>query len=72
MVWVEQETGVSKRKVTPTNQGDDLEKHLCKGNMHLCCHLCRFSCKSMDYEYNFGRNNIIVDCKRICERFEVR
>jgi len=69
MAFVEQ---VKRRSVAPKFSGDKLERHLCKGNMHLCCHLCRKACKSVDYVPNFGRNNVIVDCKKVCERFELR
>ena len=69
MAWVSQTV---RGRVTPTVSGDKLEKHLCKGNMHLCCHICRFACKQIDYVESFGRNNLIVDCINVCERFELR
>lgn len=69
VVWKEQ---ISKGGFTPTDKRDKLEKHLCRGNMHLCCHLCRFACKQVDYVSNFGRDNLIVDCMKVCDRFELR
>jgi len=52
--------------------GDKLERHLCKGNMHMCCHICRLACKSLDYVESFGRNNLVVDCMSVCKEFECR
>ena len=72
LVWVEQDTGFRSGGSGRVPGVDKLERHICKGNMHLCCHLCRFACKNIDYVPNFGRNNIICDCKRVCESFEVR
>ena len=70
MSWVEQDTGFRNRRTSPTDKRDKLERHLCKGNMHLCCHLCRFACKNEDYVADFGRNNLMVDCMKVCDRFE--
>lgn len=69
LVWVEQ---INKGKPFKKVSGDKLERHLCKGNMHLCCHVCRLACKSLDYVESFGRNNLVVDCMSVCKEFECR
>ena len=74
MAWVEQIDATRRRRWNPTltSSMDKLDRHLCKGNMHLCCHVCRFACKSVDYVAGFGRNNLVVDCARVCKEFELR